>query len=95
MTGTKLPGSFKKTSLRVKERSGGVCEACGMDRGEHVHHRKLRSQGGDNQQTNLIYVSAACHDRIHMNPKDSYELGLLVHSYDDPALIPVRLLVSS
>lgn len=49
--------------------------------GEHVHHRKLRSQGGTNDLVNLLDVCTACHGTIHANPADSYENGLLIRSW--------------
>ena len=77
----------------VAARSGGVCEACGAAAASHVHHRKLRSQGGDNSPENLLHLCAGpggCHGRIHASPLRSYELGLLVRSTDDPATVAVK-----
>lgn len=78
-----------KIRQAVKERSGGICEACGADRGEHVHHRKLRSQGGKHELVNLLHVSTRCHGLIHHNPTDSYIRGLLVKRAGDPESTPV------
>jgi hypothetical protein len=78
------------------ERSAGVCEACGywMHREEmQAHHRKLRSQGGLDDLTNLLAVHPSCHTGphgIHMNPARSYDLGHLVRSYHDPADVAVE-----
>ena len=55
----------------------------------HKHHRKLRSQGGDNSPENLIDVCLECHEWIHRNPEISYELGLLVKSWQDPAEVEI------
>ena len=75
----------------VKKRSGGLCEACGRDGANHMHHRKLRKQGGEHTLENLIHVHAVpCHHEIHAHPARSYALGLLVHSWDNPADVPVR-----
>lgn len=74
----------------VRARSGYVCEACGQDEATMIHHRKLRSQGGTNDPSNLLHVSAVCHDRLHKNlDGKSYDRGLLVRRSDDPALVPV------
>jgi hypothetical protein len=77
---------FQKAKPIVKARSKGVCEAktdvCSRT-AVHVHHRKLRSQGGSNSLVNLIDVCFACHDWIHLNPAISYERGWLLHSTDE------------
>lgn len=80
-----------KVRRQVWERSGYKCEACGLDRAVHVHHRKLRSQGGENSADNLLHVSFRCHDRIHANPEESYVRGLLVKRGGIPALVPVHM----
>lgn len=70
-----------------------LCEAKGPNcdgKAVHAHHRKLRSQGGDNSRENLCGVCMPCHGHIHANPGRSYETGLMVHGWDDPADIPVR-----
>lgn len=58
-----------------------------------VHHRKLRSQGGDNSPSNLIAVcghgTAGCHGRIHANPKWAKDNGYIVRRDEDPWLKPV------
>lgn len=64
------------------------CAICGRP-SVHTHHRKLRSQGGDNSEVNLIRLCLSHHSYIHANPTESYENGWLVKSFDDPALIPV------
>ena len=74
----------------VAARSGGVCEACGAAAASHVHHRKLRSQGGDNSPENLLHCCHGCHQQIHLNPERAYELGLLVRFTDDPAAVAVK-----
>jgi len=59
------------------------CRRCGAV-SVHTHHRKLRSQGGDNSPANLIRVCAECHDWIHYNPAEAYEQGYLVKSWQNP-----------
>lgn len=53
----------------------------------HKHHRKRRSQGGDDSYGNLIELSPEVHELVHRNPVVAFDHGLLVHSYDDPAKI--------
>ena len=58
-----------------------VCQAkewehvCGM--GEHVHHVKRRSQGGENVPGNLVLLCGIAHDHVHGNPAWSRSVGLL------------------
>lgn len=75
---------FDAAKPLVRERSKGVCEAavspnCSA-RGTHVHHRRMRSQGGRNDLDNLLDVCLWCHSWIHANPAKSYEFGLLLHA---------------
>lgn len=77
----------------VQQRSGGLCEA-GVSsrcngRGEHVHHRKLRSRGGGNTVGNLSHVCNDCHTWIHQHPADASERGWMVASWADPVEVPV------
>ena len=57
----------------------------------HRHHRKRRSQGGDDSPTNVIAIPDELHNWIHANPEKAYQLGLLVRSTDDPAEIEITL----
>ena len=50
------------------EHAGEVCEACGKELGAHVHHRKLRSQGGDDVTGNFDWLGPLCHGALHGNP---------------------------
>lgn len=76
---------------RVRDRSGGFCEArlpgC-EGRAMHVHHRKLRRHGDERVEA-LLDVCFRCHDLIHKIGGEAYKRGLLVRSYDDPAMVPV------
>lgn len=82
------------TRRAVWERCAETCEACGywLAREQlHIHHRKLKSQGGTDDPTNLIAVHFRCHESIHLSPERSYELGHLVRSYEDPTDVSVVL----
>lgn len=81
------------TSL-VYQRSGGLCEVqvssrCN-GRGEHYHHRKLRSRGGGNTVGNLAHVCNECHTWVHLHPAKATDAGWMVASWSDPVEIPVR-----
>jgi len=79
----------------VHERSNFECEAMIREagcngRGEHHHHRQLRSQGGAHLVVNIIHICHLCHHYIHMHPAISYYNGWLVKSSHDPAKAPFK-----
>jgi len=82
----------------VLERAAGYCEVGGLPLHRNdvvLHHRKNRGKGGKgNLDTaeNIVAIHGGCHVSIHANPDRSYTLGHLVHTNEDPAKIPVRLL---
>ena len=55
----------------------------------HRHHRQLRRHK-DERPENIMLVTLEQHDWIHHNVAEAYELGWLVHSWQDPADVPVR-----
>ena len=55
--------------------------------GFHKHHRKRRSQGGDDSYGNAIDLPPAIHEAVHREPEAAYEHGLLVRETDDPGTI--------
>jgi len=84
-------GFDARVSQEIMYRSRLNCEAAlpGCEgRGVHLHHRKLRRHG-DHRTVNGLHVCRSCHDRIHNHPGEAFELGLLVHPWDDPAHIPL------
>ena len=44
---------------------GEPCELCERRPGTQLHHRKLRSQGGDDVRENLAWICSFCHDDLH------------------------------
>ena len=79
----------------VVERAHGNCEIMNPDAQctgyrEHLHHRKLRSQGGEHTVENLVGVCHRCHYWLHAHPAISYANGWLVKGAKDPAKIPFR-----
>lgn len=86
-----------KVRAEVRERSGGWCEldhdGC-TGKAVHMHHRQLR-RPDNHYAANLLHVChRAHHDAHHLT--DRYDLGWMVHSWDDPARVPVlRLRVAS
>jgi hypothetical protein len=57
-----------------------------------LHHRKLRSQGGKDQVSNLIWVHHKCHNlgtfSIHNQPAISVEKGWICPSWAEPHSFP-------
>lgn len=63
-------------------------EGC-QGRATDTHHRKMRSQGGDNEPQNLLRCCHHCHMAVHASPAWAYSRGFLVKSWQDPALVEV------
>ena len=80
----------KRVLELIEKRSQGRCEVCGAYcEGEYdPHHRKLRSRGGLDEASNLLYICHKCHRKIHENPEWASERGYMVSSWSVPADIP-------
>ncbi len=68
------------------ERSGGRCEGKGFSElctgvGVHAHHVKRRAQGAGNDPEQMLWLCAACHQRVHDNPAEATAAGLLKPSW--------------
>jgi 5-methylcytosine-specific restriction endonuclease McrA len=61
--------------IRIKQRDGFCCRWCGKP-GQEVHHVHYRSEGGLNEDSNLIYLCMTCHARAHSS-KEAYKPLLL------------------
>ena len=78
----------------VIERAGGYCETCGGSAqvSMALHHRKLKSRGGKDSVSNLIWVHHSCHnlgtDSIHLKPALAQSKGWIVPSWADPEKYP-------
>ena len=75
----KQDAELAKSTIVVKERSRGRCEArlpvC-TGRGQHVHHVMPRSVRVDHSPENLLHLCSQCHTRVHDNTREARELGL-------------------
>jgi len=49
----------------VLRRDSWRCQSCGSMSNLEVHHRKFRSQGGDDSEVNLITLCIDCHLSLH------------------------------
>ena len=84
----------------VDLRDQARCVRCGVDlRGRMAsrHHRKLRSRCSGpelHSPSNLILLCGSgntfCHGWVHAHPEQATQLGLMVHSWDNPAQVPVK-----
>ena len=57
--------SYRELHRQVLERDGWRCQVCGSMQHLQVHHRKLRSQAGVDDEQNLITLCSGCHAQIH------------------------------
>jgi len=57
--------SYDQLRKQVLQRDGWKCQVCGSRQNLHVHHQQLRSQQGDDENSNLITLCAACHEAQH------------------------------
>lgn len=82
----------------VHDRQRGYCWWCGVPLPEAwaLHHRQLRSQGGTDDVWNFVALHHACHNghrtSVHSQVAQAIERGFIVSSWDDPALVSLRLL---
>jgi len=77
---------------KLRDRSAGMCEICGIAPATNWHHRKNRSQGGGNELSNAMHLcgsgTTGCHGRVTENPAEAYHFGWSVRSGQDPAVVP-------
>jgi 5-methylcytosine-specific restriction endonuclease McrA len=52
---------------RIRRRDGDRCRYCGITQGLHVHHIEYRSEGGSNDDSNLITLCNEHHALMHTN----------------------------
>lgn len=85
----------KRTRLLTRERSGGLCEVCLIQRATNASHRKARSQGGLWSPANVVDAcgsgTTGCHGWIEHNPEAARRLGLRLRRDEDPLVVPVDL----
>ena len=85
----------KKIAETVLDRAGGYCELCGRPGDLALHHRKLRSQGGEDEPANLVAIHHHCHNlgtnSVHLNPAMAKKTGFIVPSWAEPTEYPLTL----
>lgn len=63
---SRIPEGVRKA---VQVRDGGRCRMCGTSENLHEHHIAYRSEGGTNDEHNLIVLCAEHHDLVHANKR--------------------------
>ena len=80
---TPMARGYRGKSIGEKVRSLIRARGCALrDRGEcwgalHVHHIRMRSLGGTDDEDNLACLCARHHDWVHLHPTEAEALGLL------------------
>ena len=87
------PAESREAYARVSERSGGVCEGCGVQPATQKHHRVYRSRRGRDEVENLLDLCGSgnhtgCHGEAHTNPQRQID-GWTVPSWEKPRDRPV------
>jgi hypothetical protein len=95
VTATDIPASMRDV---VVTRDAGVSRATGRGgRGINLHHRWLRSQGGEHTPQNLVSLDGSgttgAHGWVHANVHEATLLGLIVPAHLAPETVPVLLSV--
>jgi 5-methylcytosine-specific restriction endonuclease McrA len=56
---------YDRLRKEVLKRDNWRCKNCGRLENLDVHHKELRSQGGDDSEFNLITLCNCCHSNEH------------------------------
>jgi 5-methylcytosine-specific restriction endonuclease McrA len=59
------PDAYEQLRQQVLKRDNWRCQTCGSLLNLEVHHKKLRSQAGDDSEFNLITLCNSCHSNEH------------------------------
>jgi 5-methylcytosine-specific restriction endonuclease McrA len=59
------PEPYNQLRYQVLRRDGWRCQSCGTMSNLEVHHKELRSHGGDDSTQNLITLCTECHASVH------------------------------
>ncbi len=64
LKGKAFQREFAKIKPLIAERDNYCCRLCGR-KADDIHHIVFRSQGGTNEEDNLICLCRACHEKAH------------------------------
>jgi 5-methylcytosine-specific restriction endonuclease McrA len=88
---TSLPVAVR---LNVRARDLQRCRWCERP-GQQVHHVHYRSEGGQDEESNLVLLCQACHNLVHSN-KRVYKPVLLAYlwiHYTEAQTLPMRAVI--
>jgi len=57
--------AYEQLRQEVLQRANWRCPNCGRCENLEVHHKRMRSQGGDDSEVNLITLCHYCHANEH------------------------------
>jgi len=81
------------TRIALKERAQNCCEMCGRWGATNAHHRRNRSQGGDDELSNLLLLcgsgTTGCHGFVTTEPQIAKRMGWTVRRISSPREVPV------
>lgn len=92
MTKNRAEVGESATRRLIKQRSWGICEACGRRPAAHAAHRVGRGVGGTWDPANVLHLCAKCHMDDHAAPQAAYDAGLHLRGHQDPLREPVVLI---
>jgi 5-methylcytosine-specific restriction endonuclease McrA len=72
------PEDYHELFTYILSRDGYKCRNCGWRTNLSVHHIIFRSQGGPDEDWNLVTLCTSCHDGIHKDVRPNGEPGLTV-----------------
>ena len=58
---------YARLHRQILDRDGWRCQGCGSSVNLEVHHRRFRSQSGNDAEDNLITLCSRCHAEVHAN----------------------------
>jgi len=89
--------ALRERNVKIDRRENQSCARCGKGIWENGsrHHRKYKSRGGGDEVSNGVLLcgsgTTGCHGWAHHHPDLARAEGFAVNSWEDPALVPVRL----
>ena len=64
------PEEYERLKQYIFERDDFKCRSCYYRNGLSVHHIVYRSQGGPDEDWNLVTLCTSCHNGIHVDMQD-------------------------
>jgi len=56
---------YEQLRVQVLSRDGWRCQSCGLMSNLEVHHKRFRSQAGNDSERNLVTLCGTCHSSQH------------------------------